>query len=247
MSRFGLAVLVVLLMVTSAWAVSDYGNTNVTRLWVSTDNGDEAICTGFYVRSPRDASIETGFSWFLSAGHCAAARALMAHRNADVWVLPMVNWQIAVTSGSHGLDIVDFAIGTLPDAKEIRPGDWNRGFWLAEKAPETGRVFIHGFPHAVERVSVAYLMPSTVKLRPDMIKGPSRLLVTKAGEVRPGTSGAPVIAGNGRVIGIVWGVVMEPGKLLAVEMPAEVDFEIVLFTPIEVVLDAFKALDKAKR
>lgn len=211
-------VVAVLLLVVPVHAVTDYGASEVTRLWRAAD--DAPLCTAAYI-FPRPSETT---AWLLSAGHCAVLGVTAARRSTSDAVSALVDWRVVLLGDPrYTADFLDVALGTVP---ETRPAP--RYLWLADRSPEQGeRVWIHGFPAMIERV-----IPALVVGR----RGRVLIVETEPGEVAPGASGSPVVDRFGRVVGVLWGLQFGGGATR----------DIVLVTPVEEILAAM-ALVGVKR
>lgn len=215
MKRILTALLVCLLMVTSCEGIVDIGDPSVSRLWV--EDGRFA-CTATYLRPIGDAG-----AWIITAGHCSGASYLK--RNTNETMVAKINWRISVTSHNYSGRTIDLALGTAPDVRDERKF---RSF-MAEKMPDSGEVYIHGFPGGVERVSTGEIIgpsetfPGTVEIR------------VKPGSIIGGSSGSTVLDRQGFIVGILWGIGINP----ATGEPTD----IALVTPIEAVHEAIKLID----
>lgn len=234
-----------------AQATSDMGDPSITRIWASTDEGDRFVCTGTYIRP--NIGDGTGLSWFVSAGHCTIGD--MARRNANVHIIGGIRWVSTTTfHNDYGLgDTVDIALGLVPDVR-----DDHSHLWLAEKSPDEGLVYIHGFPEGVERVSIAQVLTkeraSQITLyvpvndferekKPvtELFPG-TKFMITRKGEVHGGSSGSPVLNGEGDVVGILWGLISTDDPQAGIEGYPTDKFDLVLWTPIEKVHEAFRSM-----
>lgn len=244
MRRFLAAMLVALTLVAApvlpAIAIQDIGDQRVTRLW---SQDDRFMCTGFYVRSPLDNTAPDGFAYVLTAGHCAIAPYL--RRNKETSVLAGVNWQIVVNAGARGLRRSDFAFGNTPEIRdETQPGR-DRAFWFAAKFPEIpgSNVYIHGFPRGIERVTNGFVVEASHPLLRDsaLASYPNwKVALVPEGEILPGSSGSPVIDDDGRVVGILWGIINEANRPAQTIMDK---LDIALITPIEEVLATIRMFE----
>lgn len=202
------AVVGLLLLATSAGAISDLGAPSVTRLWTSTSTGDRFTCTASYIHP----YISEYVSWVVTAGHCDGADLLK--RNVAGNLLTLVNWRgkLMDHAGRYTTCTVDLLAGTTPDAREVKSR-----LWLAAKAPSGGIVYIHGFPRGVERVTAGQLIAESDSEFPC-----SRVVRVTRGEIAGGSSGSPILDSSGSVVGIVWG--LREGT----------PYDEVLMTPVEV-------------
>lgn len=232
----------------TATAITDQGSPAISRLWVSTDEGDRFACTVSYIMP----YINESASWVLTAGHCS--RASVLKRTPDDGIAGLVNWRIIATNWNLGT-VNDFAIGTAPDVRRTE----HRRLWLADKAPERGEIYVHGFPEGVERVSRGELVPpeyadkySTLvpidpwgsvarKLVPELMPG-TRLVLIPKGVIQSGSSGSPLLNADGRVVGVLWGVLYRRG----LEGPGVEDNDVAMFTPIERVTEQMRFLGVLK-
>ena len=215
LGRLASILLVLALLVAPVQAVVDQGHPALTRLWVPTADGDQFACTGFYVN--KDAG-DARRTWVLSAGHCS--RAAYAARNADETSWYAIDWRMTLVGHGSLQKRLDIAIGTMvaPDAIS---GNYGKRFWLADKFPEDGRVYIPNFGHGVESVIAA-------KIKGPDPRFPGAVIVETetAGQIKSGASGSPVLNSHGRVAGVLWGGVVDTRTM-------EPTNEIIV-TPIEV-------------
>jgi hypothetical protein len=235
-------------------AISDYNRPELTRLWVSTENGDRFACTGTYIFP----YISDYGSWIVSAGHCSIAN--LATRNQSETVRGVINWRgIINTHGEVGTGTIDIALGTVPDTRDAHPH-----IWLADKCIDTGRVYIHGFPEGVEKVNIGMVAPPGAeedvtllvttnengfpelhrKSLKELFPG-LRFMMVKKGEIQGGSSGSPILGPDDRLNGILWGAIPWMRELDIKGIPGrwgEGDYDIVLFTPVERVHDLFKSI-----
>lgn len=187
-----LLVCLLLLAAQGAQAIVDLGHPAVTRIWTS----DAFACSATYIREARP-----GVAWILSAGHCAIAR--YTKRNATVSILGGIDWRVTVQSHAYSESVYDIAIGTVPD---VRPeGDRKYYSFFAEKFPEEGVVYIHGFPLGIESVVIGTVVGPAQANGKDM-PGTWEVRVRRAGDVMPGSSGSVVLDGNGYIVGVLWGL-----------------------------------------
>lgn len=196
MNRFVSAVLVLLLVLVTlaapVAAVSEYGNHAVTRLWIDTDQRYFA-CSGFYIN--RTAGDENR-AFLVSAGHCIRAR--YAARDTMGSVLEAIDWRASLQGHGTFQKRLDVAIATVALAEPMPVG---KRLWLADKMPESGMVWVHGFPYGVERVSAGRVLGPS-EFAPDAFE----VVFRNAQEIEPGSSGSPVLNAYGQVVGILWGV-----------------------------------------
>lgn len=247
------AVALVLALVIPVGAISDVGRPEISRLWVNTDSGDKFACTATYIQP----YLSDRGSWLVSAGHCSIANTLA--RNQSMTIRAGVNWRGVInTHGEYGTKTIDIALATVPD---VRDGDHKR-IWLADKAPETGRVYIHGFPQGIEEVDMGIVAPeeynATVSLMvPDMTDGYPQLvrknlaelfpglrfMVVKHDRITGGSSGSPILGDDDRLVGILWGGIPYDARLGIEGLPSQFEgWDIILFTPVERVHDLFKSI-----
>jgi hypothetical protein len=205
-----------------AQAVTDYGNPAVTRLWVGTSEGDRFVCTASYIFP----YVNENISWLMTAGHCTLGD--LVKRDADTTMVGVVNWRgVILGNPNYTSGYNDIAIGTVPD---VRDGV-KRRLWLADSMPKRGAVYVHGFPAGVERVTVGYIVPIESKYLPGSV-----MIAVRAGEIEGGSSGSPVLGPDGRVVGILWGIIVDeqgnPGSVPEVGELRE-GWMLALVTPIE--------------
>lgn len=226
----------VLAVVVPASAVSDYGDPAISRLW-SSDAPDRFVCTVSYV-FPR---IDDYRSWVLSAGHCS--HGTLIKRNAAAVVSGVVNWRVVIANHDANLgQTTDLALGTVLDTRDVK-----RHLWLAEKAPDSGVVYIHGFPTGIERVSIGQVVPESLTdqytvLVPtdpwgDVARLPiaavfkdTRLMLVRRGTIEGGSSGSPILDEGGNVVGVLWGAAEQRHGL---QGPGTDGHDVVMFTPVE--------------
>ena len=241
-----------------ALGISDVGRPELTRLWRNTDEGDRFTCTATYIFPYANDYV----SWLVSAGHCTIAE--LAARNQSDTIRSGINWRGVVnTHGEYGTNTIDIAVATTPD---MRKGDHKR-IWLADKAPDGGVVYIHGFPAGIEEVDLGYVVPEAYNEKISImiqVAGPDgypelqrknlkellpglRAMVVKHDRIVGGSSGSPVLGPDDRLVGILWGVIGNEPRLAVQGLPQQFsDYDIVLFTPVERVHDLFKALGVEK-
>ena len=221
----------VVLLVSSAFAITDYGSPTVSRLWQPTTQGDRFVCTVSYIFP----FVNEYVGWVVTAGHCITGGANYLRRSHENTVISLVNWRAMLLGDlRYTLETVDLAIGTAPD---MRDGTKSR-FWLADKFPTSGDVYIHGFPNGVERVTAAHVVP----FASEKMKG-SALVVVRTGEIAGGSSGSPVLNAQGQLVGILWGKVPEQYVPL-LELPRALapGHEIAAVTPVEKLHELFRTL-----
>lgn len=202
---FALVLTIILVLAVPSHAVTDYGASEVTRLWRGSD--DAPLCSAAYILPRAGESI----SWIVSAGHCATHGPTHIKRTTTEHVSARVDWRFVALGDPRYTDgFFDLALGTAPDTRSSR-----RFLWLAERSPAPGEVvWIHGFPAMVERI-----IPAVVVER----RGRVLVLATSPGEVLPGASGSPILNKDGYVVGILWGL----------QWPPEMSRDLVLATPVE--------------
>ncbi len=238
----GASLAVLLALPVFGLAISDYGNTALARLWRATPEGDRFTCTGFYAFPVVEGASNSGYprSLLLTAGHCAKANANLVktprvHQSGGMSAV--VNW-VWIVQGPwfQHTTIADYAIGIVPD---VRDAPDIRKLFLGTASPEPGaKVYIHGFPNGVERVTAGQVAPVAIleeRLKEKLPAG-TYVVVVPENMVRSGSSGGPVFDGNGNVVGILWGLVT-PGGIFD-----DPNFDFVLVTPIEPVIEALKTL-----
>ena len=239
--------------VSPAIGITDMGRPELTRLWRSTDEGDRFACTGTYIFP----YISDYGSWLISAGHCSIADTA-ARAQSDTWRAG-INWRAVInTHGEYGTKTQDIALATLPDVRKSE----HKRIWLADKTPDTGRAYVHGFPAGIEEVVLGDIAPAEYNERvtaliPDGSEGYTQLIrknleqvvpglrfmVVKPGHIIGGSSGSPVLDDSDRLIGIVWGVMPASAKMEIQGLPPAYDgYDVVFFTPIERVHELFKTL-----
>jgi hypothetical protein len=241
-----------LLTASDGRAISDYNRPEITRLWVSTDEGDKFACTGTYIQP----YISDYGSWLVSAGHCTIAT--LTARNQSETVRGVLNWRGMVnTHGEYGTQTIDIALATVPDVRDV-----HKRIWLADQTPDEGRAYIHGFPAGIEEVDMGYIAPERAAERvsalfqdgsegfpriirkslKDLLPG-LRFMMVKHARVVGGSSGSPILDGNDRLVGILWGVIPYSEQAEFQGIPSALDgYDIVLFTPVERVHELFKSL-----
>lgn len=202
----------------SAQGTVDLLHPALTRLWTS---DGRFACTGFYVNQEAGHQLR---GIILTAGHCAGTA--YARRNAELWVSYPVNWRAVLDGHPAFQKTIDVAVGTSIVPEELPLG---KRFWLANKI-EPGRVYIPGFPMGIERISTGVAVGPS-----DEYPGSWVVQMERAGEVTYGSSGSPVLREDGRVVGIVWGG--RTGQ-------SDGFTNIVFVTPIDVVYDLLKLLEK---
>jgi V8-like Glu-specific endopeptidase len=233
-----------------AIGITDIGRSELTRLWVPTDEGSRFVCTASYIQP----YIDDSRTWIVSAGHCAVATE--ATRNRATGVSGIVNWRAVVdTHGEYGTQTVDLALGTVPD---VRNTD-HRKLWLAAATPEeASRIYIASFPEGVETVTTGILVPKGAEAQVSLLVqegyGPvrktitemypgTRLMLVKHDRIGHGSSGAPVLNGNDRIVGILWGGISYASELEIQGIPDAFEgWDLVFMTPIDEVHKLFKTL-----
>lgn len=237
-----------------AVGISDVGRPEITRLFVSTEDGSKFACTGTYIFP----YISDYGAWLVSAGHCSVAD--IAARNQSTTIRGVLNWRAVLnTHGEYKTKTADIALATVPD---VRAGKHSK-IWLADKTPDQGRAYIHGFPAGIEEVNLGVIAPEFANTQVSIlaqIVGPDgypelyrknleellpglRFMVVKSGHIVGGSSGSPILDDSDRLIGIVWGVIENTPRLDIQGLPAQFDgWDIVLFTPVERVHEMFKSL-----
>lgn len=258
MRKFLAGLLAALLLLTApiapSFAISDAGRSEITRLWADTDNGTKFACTGSYIFP----YISDYGSWIVTAGHCAVTN--IVARNQATTVRGIVNWQAVLSShGEYGTTTVDLAIGTVPD---VRDGEHKR-LWLADKMPtDPTQVYVHGFPEGVELVTSGILVPEGYEKQvsllvtdgsqgfPQILRKTvaeafpgTRLVLIKHDRVMGGSSGSPVLGGDDRIIGILWGGVPNTPERDITGIPAQFNgWDLVFVTPVERIHELFKSI-----
>lgn len=247
------AAAIVLALVSSASGISDIGRSEITRVWKDGNEGRRFVCSASYIFP----YIDENRSWLLSAGHCAGADTAARTASATVW--GVINWRAVIdTHGENGTGIVDIALGTVP---EVRDGATKR-LWLAEKLPDAGEGYIHGYPAGVESVVRAIIVPPAAAERISFLQPVAtpfgvvfgqrvsfaqaypgaRLMITPPKQVGPGSSGSAILDGQDRVIAVLWGG-LENDFYKVEGLPERVkDWDVILVTPVDAVHALFKSL-----
>jgi hypothetical protein len=196
--------------IATASAITDLGDPRVTRIWSESADGSAAFtCSATWIR-PAKGQV----SWLLTAGHCAGAT--YVKRNVTETILAGIDWRVVVTSHAYADRFLDIAIATAPDLRASR----TYHSFFAEKAPEKGIVYIHGFPAGAEQIQVAQVLGKTpigIALR------------VVSGQVLPGSSGSVVLDQDGFIVGVLWGLNNQ-------------DKSLVYMTPIEAFHDIVKLI-----
>lgn len=244
MRKFIAAIVVgVSLFASPAFAIFDHGYSAITRLWTN----DGFVCSAFYIY-PRVGEMS---SWVVTAAHCVAAGGATIKRSQDLMMAGVVNWHGMLYTSARVSDLhQDIAVGTVPDLRKGEK-DW---LWLADAAPERGPAYVHGFPAGIERISVGFVVPAgresdfsvmvgamfgaERKTLAELVPG-TRLLLVRKGEIMGGSSGSAVVNPEGRLIGILWGMVNEKAML---QGPYVDENDVVLFTPVEQIHKLMKDL-----
>ena len=239
--RAGILALLLLFPLT-AGAISDQGRPALSRLWVSTDEGDRFACTVSYIQP----YINESMSWVITAAHCADGR--LIKRNEAETVAGVVNWRLVVMDhGRYTLHITDVAVGTVPEVRDDRIHAGREKLWLNSTNPSHGQiVYIHGFPRGIEQVSLGRVVGPPVlddikilvqtgeydlewKTYPEVHPGTQLAILVRAGTIVGGSSGSPVLNQDGRLVGILWGLL--PNNPYVTGLPA--GYDLAAFTPIE--------------
>lgn len=211
-------------IITPAFAIVDLGDPKVTRLWRTTETGGRFTCSATYIREARE-----GVAWILTAGHCAGAQ--YVKREVNGGISAAIDWRVVVTSHNYAGRLLDIALATAPDTR----ADQKYHSLIAEKFPDSGLVYIHGFPMGIERVVVARVVGPTKA--PNLL-GTMEVKVVP-GSVLPGSSGSVVLDPQGFVVGVLWGMSVKPNDEGTGLVPGNVAY----VTPIEAFHDLVKLID----
>lgn len=242
-----------LLIPVTAVAISDIGRPELTRLWVSTSAENQFVCTASYIFP----FIGEGRSLILSAGHCAEADLVARNQSKTAWGI--ISWLATFqTHGANGITS-DIAIGRVPDLRD----DVHK-LWLADHFPNNEQVFVHSFPHGIEVVTEGVSAPADMAKQVSFLRTietpfglatervtladafpGTRFIVTPPGRVGPGSSGAPVLGPNDRVVAIVWGGASAASMIQGLP-EAFAGWDLVFVTPIESVHETLKILGYEK-
>ena len=242
---------ILLLFPFTAGAISDQTRPALTRLWISVDEGDRFICTASYIQPYVNESI----SWTITAGHCAEGR--LIKRSEAETVAGIVNWRLVVMDhGRYTLSVTDIAIGTVPEIRDGRTYAGREKLWLASENPSPGEtVYIHGFPRGIEQVSLGQVVGASFlndvkalvqtsdydlewKTYPELYPGTPLALLVPKGTIQGGSSGSPMLNQDGRLGGILWGII--PNNPYVMGIPD--GYDLALFTPIERIHELLSAL-----
>jgi hypothetical protein len=191
MKRILAAFVLALCTVVPSWAIVDIGDPAVTRLWSA---GDDFMCSATYIREARP-----GVAWIMTAGHCTGAS--YARRTVNDYILGAIDWRVAIQTHSYAGKVYDIALGTVPDVRDKQ----TYHAFFADKMPDAGRVYIHGFPQGVESVVVG-----TIEGRSKDMRASWDVVVPHAGDILPGSSGSVVLDQQGDICGVLWGLRADP-------------------------------------